>query len=98
MNNYSVPVRFPDGQEQHVSIGMIIAPRSDANQNDLTRSQGQSNQDILSKWCEQWRSGAVASGKEYAKFSTRIRAGGLPYTIADGKCKRQGVQEKEESP
>lgn len=98
----TLPVKFSNGDEQIVSIGMIISPpsRGSADFQDLTRSRGRSYQELLERQRAQQKDAAVASGKDYCKNSGRrtVHAGGMTFIAGDRpeKRKRDGEDSDEE--
>merc|ERR1712118_633602 len=96
--NLEVLDRFEEGDEQNVSIGMLICPgRGQVNWRDLTRSRGTSNHKLMEKCREIMRQSAVATGKDYCKTSgqSMIRAGGALFVVGAKRCTPQ-VEEEEE--
>jgi len=94
----TVTVRPPSGQEQSVSLGMLIVPGkgSGSGTQDLTRSRGRSAQELLDRYNEQQRDSAVASGKDYCKTSGQhtMRVGGVPFVAG---VKRKELEKEEDS-
>mmetsp|Transcript_74628 Transcript_74628/g.241304 ORF Transcript_74628/g.241304 Transcript_74628/m.241304 type:complete len:534 (-) Transcript_74628:301-1902(-) len=94
----TVPVRFPGGAEQSVSLGMLICPggSSASGGQDLTRSRGRSAQELLERYQEQQRDSAVASGRDYCKTSGQhtMRVGGVPFVAG---VKRKELEREEDS-
>lgn len=62
----TVPVQLSSGEERDVSIGMVIQPDPNAPE-DLTRSRGVSNQDLLERYNKRARDSALAVGNGYCK-------------------------------
>lgn len=90
----TVPVRFPGGGEKEISLGMLIVPQKvgeRVRREDLTRSRGRSNKEIIEDYRRTQRDGAVASGKDYCKTSGRhtVHAGGVTFV-----CGGQGDEKK----
>merc|ERR1712217_541819 len=87
-----IPVKFLDGKEQDVSMGMVICP--DTKVSDLTTSRGKSYTDLLAKYREAQRASAVASGKDYSKSSGihTIKAGGQTFLCG----KKRGTEDEED--
>lgn len=50
-----------------VSIGMLIRPDGNAPEDDLTRSRGTSNQELVDRYNRKTRESALAVGNEYCK-------------------------------
>jgi len=94
----TVPVRLRSGEQQEVSIGMIIIPSKEAT-HDLTRSRGRSNQELLERYGEQAKGSALATGKNYCKptpGSTRI-AGQLCVPVREREKDKDVEPDEEEA-
>merc|ERR1712228_1146308 len=50
-----------------VSIGMVIRPDLDAPEDDLAKSRGTSNQELIDRYNKKTRDSALAVGNEYCK-------------------------------
>mmetsp|Transcript_75895 Transcript_75895/g.217264 ORF Transcript_75895/g.217264 Transcript_75895/m.217264 type:complete len:579 (-) Transcript_75895:69-1805(-) len=77
----TLKVAMADGEEQDVSLGMLITPSASGNSTDLTRSRGRSAEELLEKFESQQRDAALATGKDYCKTSGQhtLRVGGVPF-------------------
>lgn len=83
-------VKLESGEEQTVSLGMVICPSSSSSSSsDLTRSRGRSAEELLRNFEAQQKDSALASGKDYCKTSGQhtVRVGGVPFVA--------GVKRKE---
>lgn len=91
----TMPVKFDDGTEQNVSIGMMITVDPDADQADLTKSRGRSNKELLEKYRQEQKKGAVMGQNQASRKDQHTP---LPNTfIGPGKSgKRKKTKEEEE--
>jgi len=97
----TVPVIFPDGVEQSVSLGMVVCPgkkrsSSSSRAQDLICERGRSNEELLQEYRSKQRGNAVASGKDYCKNSGRhmVHAGGVVFMGGD---KNKRSRDKDDS-
>merc|ERR1712066_1001547 len=63
----TIPVQLSSGENMDVSLGMIIRPDATAAEDDLTRSRGTSNQELVDRYNKKTRESALAVGNEYCK-------------------------------
>jgi len=94
-----VPIRFNDGKEQLVSLGMVILPaKGTQSGHELTRCRGKAYQELLGRYRDQQRESAVASGKDYCKSSGRhtVHVGGVTFVAGEKLEKRRREGEDDE--
>lgn len=87
----SVLVLHPDGKEEYVSLGKVIAPSENSSASDLTRDRGETSDELFEKHKEQEKGNALARGKEYSKpFVHSVCIRGVRHVVENKRARTDG--------